>query len=630
MKLIFIKDEKQVEQLHEIAGHNDSSSVIIPIMPKAAVALRELPVQGIKLPIEYLDIQERNSIYQEAIDLSRSWGDSFKDRMIYKEIDLLDCTGILMLSFFQDVIAAEKIIPRIIEQYKPKTAVFLNEPAIPSIGHQAHDGTSDIGISVFQWRLKQAGVEIIIHKENQEEGRIIKKILPARAQRILKKVKHKISNNLNKQANSQTNSPVITQNQMSPGRISLPDISKEKPVVIGHGSGYDLLVIWPYIKAIAKEVEGVPVLLNILPDLDSSTKRSGLSIDEDLRYIYTNDIPYPPEDDFDISTIRNEVLNGLHEGTLLPHVLRNPLLQYQFDIFLGFLESTKNAVFQAYQFMEEYPVALYLDDYSADPVNRAWTAVANNLNIPSVTAPHGAVNLLEFHEFNAQFAFAWGELGKENLVLSNPGKEEQVIVAGDPSMTELSMKSIAAEKRNKVLLITGGFLQQMWTDMDLERFFSAWNNIVEIAKKQSSMEFIIKPHPSVRDFGNWYRSFVDKSSVANIKVIDTVKLEELLPEAFLAVLVGKPGTAGLVSSLYEVPLLYYDTMLCRNVTGYNIWNDGNGIPYVTNSDDLGMLIEAVYSNAEERDKIIEQNRNFSKRYLHEFQPDEICKNILIL
>jgi hypothetical protein len=417
---------------------------------------------------------------------------------------------------------------------------------------------------------------------------------------------------------------------MNEKRMTLTDLPKDKPCLVGYGTGYDLLVMWPYLKRLASEIGGFPLLLNGKPDLDIKTLRSGLSLEEDFRYIYVKDIPLPYEEKINLKAAYHECLRSLKGGDSLPSMLQNPLLSFQFEfVWNKLVPGAFDAARRATVFFTECKPAVYLDDYCAGHVNRAWTAAGNVLGVPTVTIPHGAINLLEFHDFNAQWALAWGELGRHNFALACPGKRDKVIASGDLSMGALhsKMASTTVKNRNEVLLLTGGFLHQAWTDMDLNGFIWTWEKIALIAQDRPSIEFIIKPHPSVRDLGDWYKDFVRKRSVPNMKVIESQRLEDIMGSAFLAVLVGKPGTAGLVASLGRVPFAYLDAMLCREVRGYGIWQPENGVPRLSNTAELAETIDQAFSDEDFRDRLLKENYRFLQLYSGVFDASEVCKQI---
>lgn len=619
MNLIFVKDETQLSQVVSNKVYKNKNYKIIPIMPKASLALIRQGESDVQLPIELLSKKEREAIHGQAIDLSKSWYRSLPYQAEYRGIDLLDCCRLQMMGFFQDIIAAEIITVRLVQQYKPKEAVFLKKPSIPSYEHPMHDGRADVFEAVLQYRFQQSGINLSIPNKYSAgiNGRTgIAQSFYHYFRRRMSYAKRK----LNPQS-----SP-----KQDPRRIKLHDIPKNKPLVVGYGSGYDLLVIWPYIKSIAKEINAFPVALNGSPTFDSNTLRSGLVLDEEFRFLFTGDIVLSHDDYQNFKTCKNSCLNALSDGDFLPQSLKNPLLSFQFELLWNMASGVLDAARRAASFFSDYKVVLYLDDYCAGHIQRVWTQTGNMVEVPTITVPHGAVNLVEFHEFNSKWAFAWGELGRTNWAIANQGKSDHIIVAGDPSMDILHTRFVSdsRDRRNKVLFLTAGPLHQVWTDMNLQGFISTWEELSQIAQKRPDIEFIIKPHPSIRDLGDWYRGFVKKKLIANIKVVDDQKLETLLPSAFFAVLVGKPGTAGLVTALAGVPFVYYDSgMLCRDVNGYRIWNDENGVPHLTSSVELARMVDRMYSSLEERNKLLKQNNYFSKRYLHPFQPCKVCKEI---
>jgi len=415
--------------------------------------------------------------------------------------------------------------------------------------------------------------------------------------------------------------------------MKLCELPVDQPLLVGFGSGYDLLVIWPYLRAMALETGGFPVVLNGESSFDASALRSGLVVDKDFRYVFTGDIPLAAPNGSDHSAARRRCLAALRTGSVLPKVLQNPLLSFQFEFLWDrLIPMALDAARRAVNFFARYRTAVYLDDYCAGPANRAWTETGNLAGIPTVTVPHGAVNLLEFYDFNSRWAFAWGELGRKSWGLGYPERRDHIIVSGNPTLESIRPIDVATVEslRNTVLLLTGGFLHQVWTDMDLRGFVSTWEGIARIARQRPSIRFIVKPHPSFRDLGDWYRNLICKESLPNVEVVDNQKLEDLLSSVFLGVLVGKPGTAGLVTALAGVPFVYLDTMLCRDVIGYSIWCNDNGVQRLTSSTQLAEIIDRAYSSQEERNELLEQNHRFLESYSCPFQPAEVRSRIGIL
>jgi hypothetical protein len=617
--LICIKDVRQLDRLPqklEVDGGKDS---VVPLIPKAALGLHRLGFNRVRLLIELLNKDEREGVHESAIDLSKAWYDQLSCEMHYNGIDLLDCCRLQMLGFFQDVLAAHLIVPRLIEEFQPKKAFFFDYPVSPSYGNSMHDGTADVFEAVLQWELPKAGIDVFVKE---------KKIERSERSSWINYLRAKISGARKKFAKY---SKTSRNGSSDPRRLRLDDIPRDKAMLVGYGSGYDLLVIWPYLKALAAEIDGFPVLLNAAPQMDTKTLRSSLSGEGDIRYLYVQDIPLCDSDEIDVGKCREACSTAMKErNESLPAILWNPLLEFQFIfLFENLVSSALDAARRAKFFVEEYRPSLLLDDYCAGHENRAWMGAANAAGIPSAVVPHGAINLLEFHAFNAHWAFAWGELGQKNFQLANPEKRDKVIVAGDPSMGQgcITSKRKKQNGNETVLLITGGFLHQVWTDMDFRGFISTWENLRKIAQERPAIKFIIKTHPSVRDLNDWYRHMVQEKGVANMTVVDDRKLEELLEPVFLSVLVGKPGTAGIVSAVGGVPFVYLDSMLCRHVPGYSIWCEENGVPRLTRAANLAQVIDRLFSNPSEREELLKKNEKFLRLYSSPFHPSEICERL---
>ena len=618
MKLICVKNEDQLNGIEPWLESN-SGHRVLPLMPKAALGLLDRGLKEVRLPIDLLSREECSSIRQQAVDLSKSWYRNLRPKAEFMGIDLMDCCRIQMLGFFQDVIAAEMLVPRLLAAYEPREAVFFKRPSVASFGLAMHDGTADVFEAVLQWRFLEAGVKVTI----QDQAAGLMGLWPA-TRFFWERTRQRGLNFYRRRRRMQ-------QSKRNPQRLRLADLFQGKPLVVGYGDGYDLLVIWPYLKHLAREIDGFPVLLNAKPDFDSSTLRSGLRGDETLRYLFVGDIPLrsgevPP----DLGASRQALLQALKSGEGLPPMLKNPLLSFQFEfLWDALLAMSLKAARQAASFFAQCRTALYLDDYCSGPGNRAWTEAANQAGVLTATVSHGSMNLVEFFDFNARWALSWGELGRRNWAMAAPDKQDQVIISGDPSMETVRQQCAAAQSgpRQAVVLMTGGFLHQAWTDMDLPGFLNTWEQIARIARERPAMEFVVKPHPSVRDLGDWYRRFFARQGLANVRIVDRQRLEDLLPAAFFAVLVGKPGTAGIVATLANVPFVYLDTMLCREVPGYQIWCEVNGVSVIKDFDNLGRLIDRMFTSREDREALEEQNSQFSQLYLTRFEPERVCREL---
>ncbi|MBM4305795.1 MAG: hypothetical protein FJ123_03565, partial [Deltaproteobacteria bacterium] len=130
MNLLFAKDEAQIDHIKASGFFSDPQYILFPLMPKAALSLLDLGIPDVRLPITFLSKPERQAIHAQAIELSKSWYRPLGGKLEYEGIDLFDCCRLQVIGFFQDILAAEQIIPRLIAEYKPKNALFLKNPSI--------------------------------------------------------------------------------------------------------------------------------------------------------------------------------------------------------------------------------------------------------------------------------------------------------------------------------------------------------------------------------------------------------------------------------------------------------------------------------------------------------------------
>ncbi|MBF0118024.1 MAG: hypothetical protein HQK79_04260 [Desulfobacterales bacterium] len=584
MDLVFIKFDSDLKN-QKIEDLKRSGLHVIPIMPKAALAMLNSGFCDVKLPIDFLDLDYRTKIFNEAIILSKNWYSSFKDNLTFHSIDLMDCCRLQMITFFQDLLASEKICLKLIDIYKPKKAIFFSKPVTHSFDENMFNGQSDIFEAVAQWRFLQAGIEI----------------------QILERDTHK---NINVKPDIKEE---IAQEQFSVERLEYINAPRKTPLVVGFGIGFDLFIIWPYIKNLASKIDAVPLLLNLSPKLLINTMRSGLSYDEEMRFIFIHDIPFDSLIPKKLCDVKTDCISSLNIGNSLPEILRNPFLAFQFEkLFDAFLIGTIRSICRAEKFFKDLEVVLFIDDHNAGHANRAWTQTAKNMGVKTATIPHGlGVNLVEFFDFNAHFAFAWGELGRKNLELASPEKKDRILIVGNSFMEGFQKKdSTISASRKTILLATGGFLHQVWTDFDLSKFIDSWDKIFDHIKERPEIKFIIKPHPSFRDFGYWYKSRVNTSQLKNLEIVDDRKIEDILDEIFLTVLVGKPGTAAFVSMRCSVPVVYLDCLLARNAPGYAVWKEI--LPVIKSVQELFNFIDMIQDERETYSDFAHNNISLAK------------------
>lgn len=633
MKIYFAKTIIHIDQLINNFNIDLDRDIIVPLMPKAVLYANDKLSKKFKLPIEYLDKKTRESIYADAIQLSKTWYLPIINDVKIENVDVLSCCRLQFLAFFQDVLASNLIASALIDLYKPQEVFFFNQPVTASFDNSMHDGTADIIEAVLQWKFNEQGIFVRILEKNDKSNVNYAPIFKAtkRIKTTLNKIKSIIKIFAHAGTNHTEVQAKINNGHVDSQRIILDDIPIDKPLLIGLGSGYDLLILWKYLKAFATEIDGYPLLINYSDTLNIHSLRSSLIWDKDAKYLYIGDIPSEASENYYLNNIIDKVKSFLYANSNCPTILKNKKLSFQYQFLIealipGVVDSIKKAKY----FFSRFKTVILVDDYCAGHNNRAWVEIAKQFQITTLGVPHGAINLTDFNDFVTDYFLTWGDLSKISLQNAFPEKCTQIYAAGDPLIGNLFVPEICdsnADKRNSVLLLTGGFLHQAWCDMDVSNFINTWDSIIDIARKRPGIEFIIKPHPSFRDLGYWYRQLVLKNDIHNISVIEDKKIEELLPNAFLAVLVGKPGTAGIISAQYGVPFIYLDTMLCRDVIGYKIWIDKNGSPRLIDVKKLADYIDSSYLSEGFSKSLLQLNNEFISKYVSTFNPKRILRNI---
>ena len=107
-------------------------------------------------------------------------------------------------------------------------------------------------------------------------------------------------------------------------------MSEQSIYSVGYGGGFDAYIVWPYIKALVQDAGTLPLLIHIGPELSEPDGRSGLHKDPDIRFIVVNDIPTSSAMPDHIQKFKHDLIRDLTQGQLLPEVLNNPMLVFQF------------------------------------------------------------------------------------------------------------------------------------------------------------------------------------------------------------------------------------------------------------------------------------------------------------
>lgn len=595
MQIVFVKSIEQFKEIKDSVGF--PASRYIPTMPKVSLYLAEnggVSLEKLRMPIDYLTMAEREAVFGKALELSYNWYRPFMDTVCYQGIDIADCCRIQMLSFFQDLITAEQAVQRIYQQHRPDSVVFYETPRVASFDVDVFNGRADVFEAVAQHRFKQYGVEVHLFRDSVPPD-----------------------------DSGAPSGPSVVETPLSTQRIGYDQLPPSQTYVAGYAGGYDLYVLWPYLKALCAGTGRAPLLISQNPELPDPGERSGLHRDPAIRFIYVNEIPcetvLPPE----FETFKHFLLRALNRGNSLPPKLQNPLFGFQFEKLVDtFFGGAIKMVQRARHFFSHFSTSLFLDEYSAGHTNRAWTGVAGDAGIKTATIPHApGVNLVEFFDFTANYALAWGELSRQNLILASPERKHRIINCGSP-VYHPPKTQVKHVKRNKVLLLTGGMLHQTWTNFNTDKFIKTWDGILSMIKSRPHLNFILKPHPSVRDFGPWYQEKIRKENAGNCRLTDGAALADLLPNALLSVLIGTPGTAALISMHHRVPVVYLDTLMGRRIIGYEAWQ--RILHTFSTVPSLFTFIDKIIKEKEFYQEYIEENIIKASLISKSFEVDKIC------
>jgi len=178
-KILFIKNEGQLKHITQLRKELLNFHEIIAITP---LLWHKLQAEGYKskLASEFFSDSDLTEVMNQASSLSKSWYSSFKRFLRFKDIDLGEIIGCGMGIFFREMLAASKIINRIIEVYKPAQITLFADLSTPC---------SDVSQKCLEHDVFEA---VAIFLCEQRNIRVQKLFLNAKYQVILKKYSQRI------------------------------------------------------------------------------------------------------------------------------------------------------------------------------------------------------------------------------------------------------------------------------------------------------------------------------------------------------------------------------------------------------------------------------------------------------
>jgi len=568
-----------------------------------------------------------NEIAYEAGQLSDRWFLPY-DGLEYRGVNLAELCRIENTVFFFEVVAAHRVMERVLADFKPNEFVLFTDLNTPCIGRTRYNATHDVFEAVALKFAEKHGLSVKRLFSSTEGER---QCAPTLTIKIVDAVDHfakVLSSRLFR---------LLKRISLTNRRIKLSSFRREngKFLALCYASGYDALMMEPIFQALRIDGEFQTILISQNEPQIGNSSRAGLD-EAPISYIlYREFEPFDSpqaREDFSHLMRGREKFRDVYGSSSedLKDPLDNRYLKMQFDyLWEKRFTSAIKIIDAAYAVMEQIQpdVLVSIDMMSFD--QRIFCKVARMHGIRTIAIPHGCINDIEEYEFESDIFLAWGQISKSQIVKRFALDDSRVRVTGSllfekiNDLVSLSPKAIHLRKEELglrrdariVLILTGAFTTEVYGRLDLEKYVEAWNTVVQYAMFHPEIDFLIKPHPAM-DYTAWYLRYIPVSGAKNIRIVENLRLEFLLPITDAAIMWQIISTALLIALLAKKPLIFLRNAI-RNGFGHpsEDWNASEGLTIIENSGDLPPILNETLSDEMYRKRIIHDGQQFLEKYI---------------
>ncbi len=345
---------------------------------------------------------------------------------------------------------------------------------------------------------------------------------------------------------------------------------------IGWGSSWDALIVIPDMLKVS-ETTGLRPLL-VTEGIDGSTKRTGMVYKEDYDSIERFSIGQhlerksAPRLTHEESEQVEKAFNGLLEAIDATEIGAKYELSGLFRGLQGELSSSMGFAKQLNDVLSKWQGSALVLTHFNGLGERIIEQLAPRHGIQVYARPHGWLANPEGYEFKSTYYIVPGRL-QQQFVREFFGYGERVLVDADQTLlhvtkewhskSEEQRQLIVAQKKNflgikaryVIMVLATMARNRILSEFDYPTFSTCWSTILDYLRERPELHVVVKAHPEF-NYNFWLSALCDQKEVGNVTVLSD-RLEEVLGMADLVVDLGYPGTATIVSLLFERPLLLY-------------------------------------------------------------------------
>lgn len=548
-RTLVLTDHAQIGRVEQTDPSLLDSSRVVAVSPLAAIALASSG-RPVTLAAELLDPQAVAAVDDRAFELSQSWFNHLGEALVFEGVNLADLLALDHLMFLKQALGADLICSELLAGRPGEVVLFAPR------GRACADGAAfkdehDVFEATLLWRAGLAGVPV----------RLLPSPAPAAAP-----------------AAPARKAPA----RRHPLRIGAEEFRPDgRPLALAFAGGVDVLRHQPYLDSLDASGRWQTLALSVETYLEGMTTRSGLG---GLERPYLSMQDFAPEPDPAAQAAWNSRLDEArradraHRSRGAGQVLDNPGLDFQWDLLWDGHFRTALAWLRRFgRLFDSIRPDLALADEGAYFLYRLFLWAAQARGIATASVPHGnMINYPHYLHFAAQRLFCSGQAMREAAVAKagrHPGRIELV---GDPTMVQALRHTPVAHPRKTVFFADQRYVNYTLCQMDLHAYLRAWVDLADYARSRPDVDVLIKPHPSY-GYRDWQVAEATRHGLPNLRIVEDRKVEELLAESDVALMLGRISNAGLTTIQMGVPLLFYDGISRVPSYGDYLWTPDNGI-----------------------------------------------------
>jgi len=592
--LVLIKNVEQLEYAQRHTSYLEgANNTFLIIAPEVWSQLCPGYSNNMIWANDCLEREDFELILKNMIEIRDSWCRDLETPLVYNNISLSELVRLDQTAFFMQALEAHLVVNRIFEQRKFNKIVLFGDSSTACTSVNKLRDSNSVPCAVLLWEAKKRNMDVSYIKLKSHKCK-------ERRQEI---------NNID---------------EIDPHRVFVENCWKNdnSKKLIAAGSTYDLLIMSPYVNDWNKRPGHEGLLLNSGTVLSNDTKRSGLAILDDVKFISFQDFKADRQNPSH-QKVREHVLDMKQKWLISRRnineddPLSNPYLNFQWESIWNLLLILPEYIDRIAMSIGHIKPDVVMTDDLVSAGTRAFAEVAKNKGIVTVDCPHGCMveMFLEYYEPHGDLFLAWGELHRKLLAERFPDSKSRIAVVGSPinekiikekksrSETAAIYQRLGISPEKKTICVITVNVNGFMNPVFIRQYFSGWKEIIQLSLRKD-IQVVIRPHPST-DHTEYYKQLAEEYD--DIVLCQELTLDEILPIIDLGIMFYYEGNPLLLFMHAEVPVILVLNKYSKIRVSFPVFKE---------EGDIIMLAERYLYNQRHRTELIHMQKYFVDQSLY--------------